>query len=324
MAYLFLAGVGAGGMAAASLADLAFVRAPFGEAASPSVAEAPPAERLVAFVLAASVGALAFGVACLLADLGHIERAAELFLTTRLTIMNVGAWSLAVLLMVGLALALVRFMYLPAIGRTVMTVLEIAAVVLSFVVAVYAGLLLQTLPGVRLWESPCVPVLFVLSAASCGCALMCGAALFAGSDEAANAIVHVVIVVDSVVLLAEAVMAALFVGFAASSAHPGVQASAESLLHGNAALGWWVGFVLCGVVAPLVCECALWARRRSDREGPSAIPAAALAIVAAFVLVGSVNLRWSVVEAGEHRALELRAVEESALMPVDGKGLLPW
>ena len=34
--YLFLAGVGAGGIAAASLADLLFVRAPFGAAAESS------------------------------------------------------------------------------------------------------------------------------------------------------------------------------------------------------------------------------------------------------------------------------------------------
>ena len=36
-AYLFLAGVGAGGIAAASLADLLFVKAPFGAAAASSV-----------------------------------------------------------------------------------------------------------------------------------------------------------------------------------------------------------------------------------------------------------------------------------------------
>ena len=80
-AYLFLAGVGAGGIAAASLADLLFVRAPFGAAAESSVAEAPAAERLVSLVFAAAFGALAMGVGCLAADLGRVDRVLALFLT---------------------------------------------------------------------------------------------------------------------------------------------------------------------------------------------------------------------------------------------------
>ena len=47
-AYLFLAGVGAGGVAAASLADLLLVREPFGTDVVPDFAEKRPAERLVA------------------------------------------------------------------------------------------------------------------------------------------------------------------------------------------------------------------------------------------------------------------------------------
>ena len=56
-AYLFLAGVGAGGVAAASVADLLLVREPFGADVVPDFAEKCPAERLVAGVLALSCGA---------------------------------------------------------------------------------------------------------------------------------------------------------------------------------------------------------------------------------------------------------------------------
>ena len=68
-AYLFLAGVGAGGVAAASVADLLFVREPFGADVVPDFAEKRPAERLVAGVLALSCGALALGAGCLLVSL---------------------------------------------------------------------------------------------------------------------------------------------------------------------------------------------------------------------------------------------------------------
>ena len=73
---------------------------------------------------------------------------------------------------------------LGAIGRAVV-VAEAVACGLAVVVAVYAGLLLQTLSGVRLWSTPWVPVLFVLSAASCGCALLMAGALFRGGRRGA-------------------------------------------------------------------------------------------------------------------------------------------
>lgn len=67
-AYLFLAGVGAGGVAAASVADLLFVHEPFGADVVPDFAEKRPAERLVAGVLALSCGALALGAGCLVRE----------------------------------------------------------------------------------------------------------------------------------------------------------------------------------------------------------------------------------------------------------------
>ena len=78
-AYLFLAGVGAGGVAAASVADLLFVREPFGADVVPDFAEKRPAERLVAGVLALSCGALALGAGCLAADLERIDSVLSLF-----------------------------------------------------------------------------------------------------------------------------------------------------------------------------------------------------------------------------------------------------
>lgn len=329
-AYLFLAGVGAGGIAAASLADLLFVRAPFGAAAESSVAEAPAAERLVSLVFAAAFGALAVGVGCLAADLGRVDRVLALFLTPAFTLMNVGAWALAGLLAVGAVLALGRFAYLPWLGRRAVGALEVAAVALACAVAVYAGLLLRGLAGVRLWASLWVPVLFVLSAASCGCVLFAGCSLFVEADGRTVALGRAILRVDAVVV-AEAVAAALFFGEAAASGHPGVIASVASLSHGAAALPWWGGFVLCGLAASLAIEGALWVRERrsAGTRGVAAVgvtargsiaapasafdaPPAVLAALALAVLVGGAGLRWAVVEAGTQRPLELQSVEDAA------------
>lgn len=329
VAYLFLAGAGAGGVAAASLADLLLVRESFGASVPPDFAEGRPVERLVAGVLVLSCGALALGAGCLAADLGRIDRVLSLFLTPPTTLMNLGAWAVALLTALAAALALARFLYLPWVSRRTVVVAEVAACGLAVVVAVYAGLLLQTLAGVRLWSTPWVPALFALSAASCGCALLMAGPLFA-RDEDVWKVARVAARVDAVVIVAEAVAAAFFLTFALGSDHAGVRASAASLLHGPAALPRWVGFVACGLAAPLAVEvgCLVRGRRRlganKDRaaypagvpvSGPRAYPAAALALAAVLVLVGAVGLRAAVVEAGAQRPLELQEVEGTASAP---------
>lgn len=228
-AYLFLPGVGAGGVAAASVADLLFVREPFGADVVPDFAEKRPAERLVAGVLALSCGALALGAGCLAADLGRADRVLSLFLAPPVTLMNLGAWAVALLTAVAAALALARFLYVPWLRRCAMVVAEIVACGLAVVVAVYAGLLLQTLSGVRLWSSPWVPALFALSAASCGCALLMAGALFVEGDGSVRKAVRSAARVDVVVIVAEVVAAAGLLAFALGSDHAGVRAL--SLIH---------------------------------------------------------------------------------------------
>lgn len=333
-AYLFLAGVGAGGVTAASLADLLFVREPFGASAPPDFAEKRPPERLVAGVLALSCGALALGAGCLAADLGRIDRVLSLFTASPVTPMNLGAWAVALLTALAAALALARFLYVPWLRRCAMVVAEIVACGLAVVVAVYAGLLLQTLSGVRLWSSPWVPALFALSAASCGCALLMAGALFVEGDGSVRKAVRSAARVDVVVIVAEAVAAAGLLAFALGSDHPGVRASAASLLYGLAALPWWAGFMACGLVAPLAVEvgCLVREHRRlGANEGMAtrpfgvpvsesrAYPAAALALAGALVLVGALGLRAAVVEAGAQRPLELQEVKAPASTPSENE-----
>ena len=336
VAYLFLAGAGAGGVAAASLADLLLVRESFGVSVLPDFAEKRPAERLVAGALALSCGALALGAGCLAADLGRADRVLSLFLAPPVTLMNLGAWAVALLTAVAAALALARFLYVPWLHRCAMVVAEIVACGLAVVVAVYAGLLLQTLSGVRLWSSPWVPALFALSAASCGCALLMAGALFAEGDEGVRKVAQAAARADAVVIVVEVAAAAGFLAFVAGSDHAGVRVSEASLLCGPAALPWWVGFMACGLAAPLAVEVGCLVRERwRSRSGvgrdaraypigvpvsePRAYPAAALALAGALVLVGAVGLRAAVVEAGAQRPLELQEVEASASVPSENE-----
>ncbi len=299
-AYLFLGGAGAGAVMLAALADLVWVREPFGSRARVSLDEAQPAERMVALGLLAGLLALVLGAGCLLLDLGRPDRL-DAFLTSVVpSLIATGAYAVAALAACGAFLAAVRFAYLPTVPRGAVAAVEVAAVALALVVMLYTGLLLQDTVGVALWRTPLVPALFALSSLSCGVAVLLACARFAGpSDAEAALLVRRLVRFDLAVIALEAVCGALFAGFALASDHPAASASAASLVAGEQAVLWWAGFAACGIAAPLALE-ALSARMSAN------VARAVCAFAAVFVLVGGFCLRASVVEAGAHRALELQ------------------
>lgn len=352
--YLFLGGAGAGALAVCCIADLALtrpLRADFGACASKTRASKmrvfgmSPLERTGASVgprmsrpsdrtglrmvdLAFLLGflMLVFAVVCLVADLGRVDRVASLFFGSQLTVLTVGAFSLAALLALAALLVLARFLYLPGLPWGAVRFAEGVAVVVSFAVMAYTGVLLQGLVGVAFWRTPLLPVLFVLSSLSCGAATMCIVAPFSGVEDDVQArILARVAHFDLVVIVLEMAVAACLLWWAHGSAHAGVQESFAILTdpaYGVYSLGssvfscWWGGFVLCGLLVPLLAEVAV-AFRFGSRRAPSRAFGVrnALAVAAAFVMVGALCMRWAVVQAGQHRDLELQPVQTIQVVP---------
>ncbi len=310
--YLFFGGAGAGTLLVASVVDLAWAKEPFGASATGSSADsARPLRRIVAHAFLAGFLAVAFGVLCLLFDLGRIDRVEMLFLSPTATYLTLGSFALAALLACSAFLVVARFFYLPDVGRRAVVAFEVAAVVLSLVVAAYTGMLLSSLQAVAFWDTPLVPVLFTLSSLSSGCAALLVMALAAEADDEATArVVGRLARVDLALIAIEAVCAAAFALLALGSAQPSEAQAASRLFAGagNLALVWWVGFVGCGLVAPFALECAAeaasWRRRRVPRQ--------ALALAGALVLVGAFCLRLGIVDAGAHRELALEDPLEAA------------
>ena len=176
--YLFCGGTGAGAIAVCSLADLAWVRQPFGTGAYTQGPSVRPEARIVDFGFAAGLALLVLGIACLLLDLGRLDRVLMLFLNPQPTFITVGAFALAALALLGGFLAAVRFLYVPAARRGAVAAAEAVAVVVGVVAMLYTGLLLQTMGGIAFWASPFVPLLFLLSSLSGGMALVLLAACF--------------------------------------------------------------------------------------------------------------------------------------------------
>ncbi len=304
--YLFCGGTGAGAIAVCSLADLAWARQPFGTGTYTQGPSVRPEARIVDFGFAAGLALLVLGIACLLLDLGRLDRVLMLFLNPQPTFVTVGAFALAALALLGGFLAAVRFLYVPAVRRGAVAAAEAVAVAVGVVAMLYTGLLLQTMGGIAFWASPFVPLLFLLSSLSGGMALVLLAALFVERTPPTGQLTGFLARTDLLVVVLEIACVAGFLLWAQASGHPGVRVSLAQLAEGDVARAWWIGFCACGLAVPLGVEVAGWASGalRSERAGWSA----AFAVAAALVLVGGWCLRWSMVEAGVHRELELESV----------------
>lgn len=302
VAYLVLGGVGAGCMGVCAVVDLVSVREPFGDAEYVQGPAIRSEARMIDLSFAGGFAMLGIGCACLILDLGRTERVISLFIHPTLSWMTIGAYSVAILLMLGAFLAIVRFLYLPEFRRSVIVACEIAAIVLGIVVMVYTGMLLGTLRGMALWVSPWLPALFVASSVSGGIAAVVLSSIFVPGSESVGHLLHGLTTADMLVILVEAILAAMFLVGAGTGPNPGAISGFERLIDGSQAKLWWIGFVGCGMIVPFVIEVIYHFTGGIDSD----ISTKAIILGAALVLVGVVCMRASIVNAGEHRVLELQ------------------
>ena len=315
--YLFLGGAGAGACLAAAalglLSPAAAVarRVPRRNGGTKDVvALAQGYRRLLVPTVVSGLAALGLGAVCLLADVGRIDRAELLLASPMLSYVAVGAWALVVCAALAAILA-AAWAGLVRVSLAGVRVVEASLAATSLVVMAYTGLLLQSMPSVPLWATPWLPVLFVLSSLSCGCALALAAGQFSGSARLFESVFRRIAAVDAFLIAAEAVAAVCFV--AASSGVPllgapafpdasgsglALAASIQALVAGADAWLFWGVFVVGGLAAPLVLDLALL-RARALSGSTAALAAAAC------VLAGGFAIRFCVVEAGLHPALQV-------------------
>lgn len=291
--YLFLGGAGAGVLSLCSLIDLAWLRQPFGSSSYNQGPSISPVSRIVDCGFLGGFLCLIVGMCALLFDLVRADRVLLLFLSPSFSWLTFGSFALVVLAFAGGFLVLVRFVYVPEIRRSLVSVIEGAVLVVAVVVMAYTGFLLQSVGGVAFWESLLIPVLFLLSSLSSGVAVLFGIGLFVEENGRSHCLFRGLLRADVVIIVLEAVCAGAFLAIMSGSDNPGILQSVATLTRGNEALVWWFGFGLCGLIAPLILE-VLFARGRTGVQ-------VALACVAVLVLVGAFSLRWGIVESGTHR-----------------------
>ena len=320
--YLFLGGSGAGACFVLALLGLFVTR-------EDAVRFSALYRRLFVPGYAAALVAIVLGVLLLVLDAGRADRIVLLMLRPRLSYITVGAYALCLSAVLALALAVVWLA--PARRRPVRMrrVLEVLAVAAAPVVMVYTGMFLAGMRSVPLWETAWLPVLFALSSASCGIALVMLAAECSGIVDAFRGVFARLAAGDAVLIVLEAVAFALVVAsslygaslcqvvgptsadalaeaLATGGALAGLDAtdraavaSVQELLSGARAGALWLGFVLVGLALPFVLNVACFTRPRAGCRQP-----ALTALVAACgVLVGGFVMRYCLVMCGAHPQL---------------------
>lgn len=231
---------------------------------------------------------IAAGMLCLMADVGRPDRVLNLLVSPHLSAMTVGAYALVAALALSAAFSArallfsadsVPFRYFPLVGVPL-------GVVAGLVVAVYTGVLLQSLASVLFWQTALLPLVFAASSLSCGIACVLGAAAFSDArlpfalelSRLANA--------DTVVITFEAVCLAAML--ATSILTQEGQLCAAALISGDLRWEFWGGVVVCGIVVPVVLERFVTHGNFHNQ----------CIWIAAFVLVGGFALRYCMVQAG--------------------------
>ena len=274
--YLFLGGTGAGALAVLCVLECARVL------------------RWRALAMPEEFFARAWPVcAVLLADLGRPDRLLGLLSSPTPSAMAAGSFALVAALACAAAFSLGALLDTVRLPRAAVLALAAAGALSAAVTATYTGVLLQSLASVLLWRTPLVPVLFVLSSASCGIATAFLAASFVETRHPYRGPLVWLARIDGGIVVVEAGCLSAFVLLAFAGEE--TAAAARALAFGELAPVFWGVLAVCGLAVPLVLE-------RFLTHGNSRTQ---LLWIAAALLAGGFALRFCLVGAGAYDATQL-------------------
>ena len=285
--YLFLAGMGAGAYLVGVVADR------LGERYRPLVKPG--------IFLGAPL--VAIGSVLLLLELGRPLRFYLGFLRPGSSMMSVGIIIISVFIILGaLHIAALLFPWLKIGGKALRWLGAIGGL-FAFATAAYTGLLLAVVKAVPFWNTPMLPLLFLLSALSTGM----GAVLIvvgllrwvkpaAAEAEGENVkeSVHALSRIDTPLIVTE-LLVLFFLLFIMIASGTLAAESARYIVAGGYAVAFWLGVVVIGLLVPVTLEA--WALTRGKRLSLARL--ADLGVITGFcLLVGGLILRYAVVAAG--------------------------
>lgn len=276
VAYLFMAGMGAGCFIAQFLCDCFY---------TPVASRPYDMQLLRQKALIVSLVLMCVASLLLVFDLTVPQKFLLVFRRPFDSILSSGAW-LILLFVVFLVLQSVFYRTFSSPAPFARGI-EALGAVLALGVAFYTGMLLMSMRAVSLWESVLVVAIFGTSSLSSGLALYVLMAAFFLRVKRLPARIAFLSRLDSILLFAEACLIAWLL--AAQYAAGGAACeSVTRLLSGDLAWAFWVMLVCVGLVFPLACSFM--------GKICGEVPLAVMKGVA--VCVGCFFLRYCIMEAG--------------------------
>lgn len=305
IAYLFLAGLGAGAL---TVSASVFLRGGGGGLVNGHFAAARYGALIAPLPVMVGCGLLIFELGSF--QVGHWFKWLNLYRTITLSPMSIGTWLLTVFIGVSLVYA---YTFLPRDASAtdklafLRKTMAWVGMPLGIGVAVYTGILLGAMPARPFWNSPILAMLFLLSSLSTGVAaiLLTGALLHKGKRDAEQSS-YLLTASDVLLIVFELAVIFLFIMFAYLTVGD-VGYAISVILFGdrsiemfgaNLAVLFWLGVVLIGLLIPALVELFYVSPKLVFQRqfGP---PYGVEIVVPVAVLVGGFLLRYVVVVAGQ-------------------------
>ncbi len=301
VAYLFLAGLGGGAMTVSASVFLRGGGGGFGGAhvnvARYGALIAPVPVMLGCLLLVLELGSF---------QAGHWFRWLNLYKVINLSPMSIGTWLLTLFIPLSLLYAYTFVPNAPGLaGRqaALRTGLAWIGVPMGIAVAVYTGILLGAMPARPFWNSPILPLLFLLSSLSTGVAvIMLARTLIYRKQLDSDGQYHesgYLLAASDVLLIGFELMAIfLFLMFAHLTVGDVKYAVSVVLFDGVLAQTFWVWVILLGLVAPALIE-LYYVIQRLLYHRQYRVPRVVEFATPVAILVGGFMLRYVVVIAGQ-------------------------
>lgn len=296
IAYLFLAGLGAGAVTVSG--SVLLRKGGFG----PS--------RFAVARAGALIGPLPvmLGTFLIVFELGQPLRALNLFKLINLSPMSIGSWLLGVFIMLSTLYAMTYILPSSRPGdglAPIRRALAWVCVPMGISVAIYTGVMLGAMPARPFWNSPILAGLFVLSALSGGVACIILAGVFSrrtSKDPAVRADYehssYLLIASDALLLGIELLVIFLFLMFGHLTIGDVRYAMLAILPGGELAYLFWGLVVIGGLAIPFFIEIfQIMPRLLYGREFKTHV--ALEVVVPVAILVGGFALRYVIVVAGQ-------------------------
>ncbi|CAD7288588.1 NrfD/PsrC family molybdoenzyme membrane anchor subunit [Campylobacter suis] len=176
---------------------------------------------------------------------------------------------------------------ISSLEKALAKIFEILILPLAIGVGVYTGFLLSAVSKILLWDTPILPILFLVSGLSSGIAasVLCGAIFGKEKDESTFKLLKL----DMFVIIVECLLLVALFGYLYSSGSAGAEVAGKALTNGALAVMFWVFVVGSGMALPVVIELANGEKMSKN-----------LIIFNTFIVIlGVILLRYYIVYAGQ-------------------------